>query len=208
MLKGKFLYNSIGIHAPTTRSPAPTLPTPSQTPTPALLDSDSDKSIFIQRQCRSASDPSSSIGAGMYQTTAYMAHSCTPNVEFQFSGSKLSVVALEDLELDAEILNSWVEIENPAQIVERRKKLSKRYRLKCSCAKCEMEKAQDLKTVTSATTVVAVADVDTSVGVGAGAGAKTVASGESASKADVKEMEVEIEDVKEAESLGVGAVAA
>ncbi|XP_076250614.1 SET and MYND domain containing, class 5 isoform X1 [Rhynchophorus ferrugineus] len=80
-----------------------------------------------------------SEGVGLYKLQSCANHSCEPNAEIQFlhNNSKLSLIALKDIEPDEEICISYLDecnIERSRH--SRRKTLMENYLFACECPKC------------------------------------------------------------------------
>ncbi|TPX33983.1 hypothetical protein SmJEL517_g03204 [Synchytrium microbalum] len=115
MLKGRFIYNAIGISFPTTNTVLP-------------ASSDNVRS--------STSDPAS--GSGVYQVSSYISHSCSPNSTIRFTGdSQLELVADSDLNDGDEIFVSWIAKGKDGR--SRREELHAKYRFRCQCPTCASE---------------------------------------------------------------------
>jgi hypothetical protein len=73
-------------------------------------------------------------GAGVYPVASLLNHSCTPNVVVLFLGTKMVIVALEDIEAGKELLSSYVDAMMPVE--ERTTLLKDRYQFECLCKLC------------------------------------------------------------------------
>ncbi|TPX43580.1 hypothetical protein SeLEV6574_g04972 [Synchytrium endobioticum] len=120
MLKGKFMYNMIGITSTLLGNNI------SETPTTDI--------------CRTSSPPSSHIGAGLYHITSYISHSCAPNTTIRFvnESSEIQVVAESDLSEGDEILVSWIAAQDK-DVRSRRDELHTKFKFRCQCEKCATE---------------------------------------------------------------------
>ena len=124
VLKGKFLYNMIGLTS-TSSSPITTT---------------------CIEQCRTKTT-SNLIGVGLYHITSYLSHSCSPNTVFEFGApilmtdsqtdgtsnkaNTLRLIATADLNEGDEIFTAWSPFD--VDIKGRRKELKKKYRFSCKC---------------------------------------------------------------------------
>lgn len=90
----------------------------------------------------SNSDMSKTIGSGLYLSASALNHSCSPNSVVTFSGSKIFVKAIRDLEQE-EPLISYCEL---LETVDKRQEfLSKTYYFLCKCSKCIQNVKKQIK---------------------------------------------------------------
>ena len=84
------------------------------------------------------------LGLGLYQTIAFLNHSCNPNCIAVFSGSKCDIRSIRDIELGEELYISYTELMRPQSV--RREKLMKQYYFDCRCSRClnEMEQGTEM----------------------------------------------------------------
>lgn len=84
-------------------------------------------------------------GVGLFALHSTCNHSCVPNAEAAFShnNSRLSLLALQDIQPGEEILISYLdECDTSRSRHSRQKILAENYVFVCKCPKCE-EQAQD-----------------------------------------------------------------
>ncbi|KAI8819435.1 MAS20 protein import receptor-domain-containing protein [Fimicolochytrium jonesii] len=106
VIKSKLAYNAYSIHTPS----VPSLTTP----------------LVPAEHLRTSHPPTTRTGTGLYQTPAFISHSCAPNAELVFPGAdrEAALVALRDVRVGEEVFVSWIEA-GEERTGERRKGLKK-----------------------------------------------------------------------------------
>jgi len=100
------------------------------------------------------------IGSAVYLTSSYLTHSCNPNarISFQEGTSKLSLIAVQDINKGEELTVSFVDAtQKEDETVEearrrRRMELARGWRMSCPCDRCAEEAPAE--SATSGTTTV------------------------------------------------------
>ncbi|KAG9303284.1 hypothetical protein G9A89_013610 [Geosiphon pyriformis] len=115
MFKGKLLYNAYGVNT-------------AREYTREIIE-DSKETV--------RSNASPITGAGFYHVTSYIAHSCDPNVDIEFTSGDhiLSVVATKRIMAGEEIKVSYIVL-GERETYDRKEELSKKWKFSCSCSKC------------------------------------------------------------------------
>lgn len=72
-----------------------------------------------------------------------MNHSCSPNCWMYFSGNKLQIRTLRDIEVDEELTISYLELDSPS--AKRKAYLKEHYFFNCNCIRCENSPPEDKK---------------------------------------------------------------
>jgi hypothetical protein len=81
-------------------------------------------------------------GAGLYEVQSMINHSCRPNAEITFKNNtnQITIVALEDIQSNQEILISYLdECQLASSRHSRRKELKQNYLFNCECERCQEE---------------------------------------------------------------------
>ncbi|EER13369.1 hypothetical protein, conserved [Perkinsus marinus ATCC 50983] len=83
------------------------------------------------------------LGSGLYRGVAVTNHSCSPNAEASFGGSRcLRVKSLRPVHAGEEVFQSYIDENLP--LVERQSKLRQAYGFACRCGKCRTEALAEL----------------------------------------------------------------
>ncbi|KAJ1968549.1 mitochondrial import receptor subunit tom20 [Dispira parvispora] len=118
-LKGKMLYNAIGVRAPTNDDAAPSMGA-------------SPASEYVR-----AAGTSDLVGAGIYLVSSYIKHSCEPNVvpTFPEGTNRLSIKVTHPIKKGEEITMAYVNVgDRPTEA--RQQELYQKYRFTCTCPRC------------------------------------------------------------------------
>ncbi|KAJ1649747.1 mitochondrial import receptor subunit tom20 [Dispira simplex] len=118
-LKGKMLYNAIGVRAHTDDDTAPSMGA-------------SPASEYVR-----AAGTTDLVGAGIYLVSSYIAHSCEPNVvpTFPEGNNRLSLKATRPIKKGEQITMAYVNVgDRPTEV--RQQELYQKYRFTCTCPRC------------------------------------------------------------------------
>lgn len=80
------------------------------------------------------------LGLGLYQTIAFLNHSCNPNCIAVFNGSTCDIRSIRNIELEEELCISYTELMRPQSV--RQEELKKQYYFECTCSRCLKEVEQ------------------------------------------------------------------
>ncbi|KAJ1966618.1 mitochondrial import receptor subunit tom20 [Dimargaris xerosporica] len=114
MLKGKMLYNAIGVRADGSSCP-----------------------VSLSGEYTRAASTDGLVGAGLYLVSSYLNHSCEPNAvpTFPDGSSRLVLQATRPIKMGDEITMTYIAVgDRPA--AARQQELMEKYRLTCSCPLC------------------------------------------------------------------------
>ena len=80
-------------------------------------------------------------GLALYLVTAYLNHTCHPNVKLSFSAGtiKVAVVATQPIKKGEELYSTYINTQTDRPYESRSKELMDKFRLKCYCSSCSAE---------------------------------------------------------------------
>ncbi len=76
------------------------------------------------------------LGLGLYQTLAFLNHSCEPNCIAVFNGSTCQIRSIRNVQQE-ELCIAYTELMRPQSV--RRKELNEQYYFDCACSRCVNE---------------------------------------------------------------------
>lgn len=83
------------------------------------------------------------IFTALYPVISTLNHSCDPNIENKFEGTKLTLIATRDIKSSEEVLNCYGPHYKLTNEVERQVILRKQYCFSCDCNKCKKGNDQE-----------------------------------------------------------------
>ncbi|KAJ7583413.1 hypothetical protein C8J56DRAFT_953967 [Mycena floridula] len=86
----------------------------------------------------STSGDSEMLGFGVYVSSSYYNHDCSPNVRKERVGRSMFFYSCRDIEPDEELCISYIDVKDSAE--QRREQLSKSWYFDCICQRCKNER--------------------------------------------------------------------
>ena len=77
------------------------------------------------------------LGLGLYQTLAFLNHSCEPNCIAVFNGPTCHIRSIRNVEQGGELCIAYTELMRPQSV--RHRALKEQYYFDCSCSRCAQE---------------------------------------------------------------------
>ncbi|KDQ20600.1 hypothetical protein BOTBODRAFT_169335 [Botryobasidium botryosum FD-172 SS1] len=137
VLKGKILYNAIGVYFDDGRD---------DKPTPTTRPEDVERT-------RTPKGTPRQVGTAFYRVTSYIYHSCTPNVRPSFSSgnAELHLIANRSIKKGEQLTMAFVDVDQKPETTlvdsrrARRQELARGWRFACECERCVEEAAEIAK---------------------------------------------------------------